>query len=74
MAEPITITIENPKSLAYRVLLRFVRGFVAGGLAAMVLVAPLAGLSLTDLRFWILALIGAFMTGGLQAVGKWIRE
>lgn len=68
------ITIENPKSLAFRVFLRFGRAFLAGGLAALFTVSALPGYTLADLRVWVLTLIIAFVTGGLQGLDKFVRE
>ncbi len=57
------------------VALRFVRGFVAGGIASMVLVLQ-AGVminSVEDLKQLGAALSVAFITGGLLALDKLIR-
>jgi len=66
------IKIQNPKSLVYRVMLRLVRIFVAGGLAGTTGVI-ICGLDLASLKTWLIALLVAFLTGGLAAIDKAIR-
>ena len=59
-------------SLAYRVFLRFLRVFVAGGLGSMATVT-MVGYSWSDFRAWIVALLAAFISGGLAALDKGLR-
>ena len=66
------VTYKNPKSLAFRILLRGLRVFVAGGLATMAAVS-LNGFSIKDLETYLVALIGAFIAGGLAALDKAFR-
>jgi hypothetical protein len=65
-------TIEKPTSLAYRVFLRGLRTFVAGGLGTMIAIS-FNGFTFKDLETYLVALIGAFITGGLAALDKAIR-
>lgn len=51
------------------VLIRFVKGFVAGGLASIGMLLA-SGLPATDLRKLAIALLTAFLSGGLLAVEK----
>lgn len=72
----LKVEIEKPKSLAYRVFLRFARVFVLAGIAqvGVVLVAnPLTELSLKSLETWVAMLITAFIAGGLAGLDKGIR-
>jgi len=59
-------------SLAKRVFLRFLRIFVVGGLAALTTI-PIAGYTWKDLQTWLVALIVAFISGGLAALDKGLR-
>lgn len=52
---------------------RFLRAFISGGLASIVLVPTLTGFSLTELKTWALAFVYAFITGGIMALDKAIR-
>lgn len=68
-----TIKVENPKSLIFRVFLRFLRTFVSAGIAqiAIIIVAnPLVNLDLTNIKTWLAILITAFVTGGILGVDK----
>lgn len=70
-----TITKEYKfASLIKRVLLRFIRTFVAGGITTMLAVAPLAGFEWGEIRTWLLALVFAFISGGLMAFDKLVRK
>lgn len=51
------------------VLLRFVKGFVSGGLGSVAVLLS-AGIPATDLKKLGLALITAFISGGLLALEK----
>lgn len=56
------------------IAVRFLKGFVAGGIASMVglLQGGVTVTSLVDLRNLGAALLVAFVTGGLLAVQKWV--
>lgn len=66
------------KPLAERIAKRFARGFVAGALAAITTITVAAPVTLQDagtiLASAIVATIIGGITGGLQALDKWIRE
>lgn len=66
------VIYKNPKSLAFRVFLRYLRVFVAGGIATMAAVT-LNGFSFKDLETYLVSLIGAFIAGGLAALDKALR-
>lgn len=70
--------IQNPKSLLYRVLLRFARGFMAGAVSSMLLVGVFAGNSWAELNTWLIALalsgVSGGITGGIMAIDKLIRK
>ena len=59
------------------VLLRALRAFVSGALAAVAIVAPMALNSWNDLAGWLTALGIAAIVGGvngvIMAVDKWVR-
>jgi len=59
-------------SLAERVFLRFLRVFVIGGLSAVITI-PITGYTWKDLQTWIVALVAAFISGGLAALDKALR-
>jgi len=65
-------------NLAKGVLYRFLRGAVSGAVATMVTVQVLSGNSWGDIIAWLntLAIGGVigFITGGLLAVDKYLRE
>lgn len=67
------MTQELIKSL----LLRFLRAFVAGAVATMVTIMPMAG-GWSDLKVWLSALALAGITGGisgcLMAIDKYCRS
>lgn len=52
---------------------RFLRAFISGGLASIVLVPALTGFSLEELKTWALMLVYAFVTGGIMALDKAVR-
>ena len=64
------------KELAITLLLRFLRGGVAGAIGTMVVIMPLSG-NWSELTSWLsaLALAGVvgFISGLLQAIDKYIR-
>lgn len=55
--------------------LRFIRAFVAGGVANMIAIIASNGSisSLKDGQMWFLSLGVAFITGGLMAIDKLLR-
>ena len=58
------------------VAIRFVKAFVAGGLAqlgAQLTITPAGFGSLAETKTWAAALAAAFLTGGLMAVNKLMR-
>ena len=67
-----TMEYQNPRSLAYRVALRFGRIFLAGGISAMASIV-VAGLSLQEVQTYLLALAIAFVGGGIAALDKAVR-
>jgi hypothetical protein len=65
------------RSLVYRVLLRFVRGFIAGALGQMILLGVFSGNSWAEVKTWLVALgiacLTGGITGGMLALDKAIR-
>lgn len=57
--------------------LRFLRGFIAGAVGSMITVGVFAGVSLNDLKQWLILLgisaIAGGITGGLLALDKATR-
>jgi len=66
------VIYKNPKSLAFRVFLRYLRVFVAGGIATMATVV-ISGYSLNDFKTYLIALLSGFISGGLAALDKALR-
>jgi len=66
------VIYKNPKSLAFRVFLRYLRVFVAGGIATMATVV-ISGYSLNDFKTYLVALLSGFISGGLAALDKALR-
>jgi hypothetical protein len=71
------LNIVNYKSLLFRVLVRFVRGFAAGALSSMALVAQFSGSDWSQMTSWLsmLAIAGVSggITGAIMALDKWVR-
>ena len=63
--------------LNHPILLRFVKGGIAGAVGAMAVLTPFVGNSWDNLATWIVALsiagLTGFISGGLQALEKWNR-
>lgn len=70
--------ITNPKSLTFRVLLRFIRGFVAGAIASMATIVIFTGNGWSELKTWLIALslagLTGGITGGIMALDKYFRK
>jgi len=66
------VIYKNPKSLAFRVFLRYLRVFVAGGIATMATVV-ISGYSINDFKTYLIALLSGFISGGLAALDKALR-
>lgn len=68
------ITVEYT-SLLNRILLRFARVFVSGGLASMALQLAQAPSFSTfaELKPWLISLAIGFLSGGIMALDKWNR-
>ena len=66
------------ETIIKRALIRFVRGFIFAGISAMAIIIPNSMDSWGDLSTWIgiLLLAGTFagITGGLQAIDKYLRD
>jgi hypothetical protein len=60
------------------IILRFIRAFVAGAVATMIIIVPLSSGRWEDLGTWLSSLALAGIIGGisgvLQATDKWIRS
>ncbi len=54
--------------LQKRVLIRFIRAFISGGIGAMVLVIPINIHSLTEVNTWLMALLVAGIVGSVTGV------
>ena len=58
-------------------IIRFIRGFIAGAVGSMITVGVFAGTNLTDFQQWIslliIAAVAGGITGGLLALDKAIR-
>jgi hypothetical protein len=71
-------TIVEFKSLAYRVFLRFLRGFMAGAISSMVLVVSYSGSDWGEVKSWlsllVIAGVSGGISGGLLAIDKAIRK
>lgn len=66
------------KQIIKSALMRFLRGFIAGGVGAMSLILPVGIQNFEDVSSWLIALllagtVGA-ISGGLQALDKYIRD
>mgnify|MGYP001103299743 CR=1 FL=1 len=66
------------KQIIKSALMRFLRGFVAGGIGAMALITPVGIQNFNDISSWLVALllagiVGA-ISGGLQALDKYFRD
>ena len=61
------------KAYLLSVAKRFLRAFISGGLASVVLVPVLTGFSVAELKTWALAFVYAFITGGIMALDKAVR-
>jgi hypothetical protein len=68
-------TLKENASLLYRVMLRFLRIFAAGGLSAVIvqlaLVPKIA--TLEDLKTYTFSVLVGFLAGGIAALDKTIR-
>jgi len=58
-------------------IIRFIRGFIAGAVGSMITVGVFAGTNLTDFQQWIgllgIAAMAGGITGGLLSIDKAIR-
>lgn len=66
------------KQIIKSALMRFLRGFIAGGVGAMALILPVGIQNFEDVSGWLIAMllagtVGA-ISGGLQALDKYIRD
>mgnify|MGYP001585786007 CR=1 FL=1 len=57
---------------------RFTRGFVTGAIGVMVAITPFSGMNLNELNDWFfltaISLLGGGVSGGILAIGKYLRE
>lgn len=62
------------KELLLRVLKRFVRAFIFGGISAIAVVPYAGGFDIISFKAWWIMLIVAFLTGGFSALDKLTRD
>lgn len=64
------------KEFAWAVFKRFIRAFISGGVAQIVIMLTAGGVpvdSWSDLNHWLIVLTVAFVTGGILAIDKILR-
>lgn len=68
--------VKEQTSLAYRTFLRFARVFGASAVSAMALqvAATPALATFTDLKVWLVTVIGAGIAAGIVAIDKYSRN
>jgi hypothetical protein len=66
------------KQIIKSALMRFLRGFIAGGIGAMALILPVGIQNFNDLSSWLVGLLLAGLvgaiSGGIQALDKYFRD
>lgn len=60
--------------IVIRSFVRFIKGFIAGGISAIAVIQPPLGSTKGDLILWLHALITAFGVGGILGIEKLLSQ